>query len=100
MNAGGQMHAKLDALTPRQVEVLSLVAVGKLNREIAQTLGMSAGTVKVHMTAILKALKVRNRTEAAVAIRDLLPPTAARAAPVVGESASAAYSNNMPDYSE
>jgi DNA-binding NarL/FixJ family response regulator len=90
MSAGEQMHATLNALTPRQIEVLSLVATGKLNREIAQALGMSAGTVKVHMTAILKALKVRNRTEAAIATRDVLPLMAARAAP---------SPKNLPDHS-
>jgi len=52
------------ALTPRQAEVLTLMAAGRSNKAIAQELGMSAGTVKVHVAAILKALDVRNRTEA------------------------------------
>jgi DNA-binding NarL/FixJ family response regulator len=55
------------ALTPRQCEVLTLMAAGRSNKGIARELGMSAGTVKVHVTAILKALDVRNRTEAVVA---------------------------------
>lgn len=55
------------ALTPRQAEVLTLMAAGRSNKGIARELGMSAGTVKVHVTAILKALDVRNRTEAVVA---------------------------------
>jgi DNA-binding NarL/FixJ family response regulator len=54
------------SLTPRQAEVLTLMAAGKSNKEIARELGTSTGTVKVHVTAILKALKVRNRTEAAI----------------------------------
>lgn len=54
------------ALTPRQAEVLTLMAAGRSNKGIARELGMSAGTVKVHVTAILKALDVRNRTEAVV----------------------------------
>jgi DNA-binding NarL/FixJ family response regulator len=55
------------ALTPRQAEVLTLMAAGRSNKGIARELGMAAGTVKVHVTAILKALDVRNRTEAVVA---------------------------------
>jgi DNA-binding NarL/FixJ family response regulator len=54
------------SLTPRQAEVLALMSAGKSNKEIARELGMSTGTVKVHVTAILKALKVRNRTAAVV----------------------------------
>jgi DNA-binding NarL/FixJ family response regulator len=54
----------LPSLTARQLEVLTHVAAGRSNKCIARELGMSAGTVKVHVTAILKALNVRNRTEA------------------------------------
>ena len=54
------------ALTPRQREILSRIAEGKSNKEIAQLLGIAEGTVKVHVTAILKQLDVRNRTEAAL----------------------------------
>jgi DNA-binding NarL/FixJ family response regulator len=53
-------------LTSRQAEVLAHMAAGKSNKTIARELGMSAGTVKVHVTAILKALNVSNRTEAVV----------------------------------
>jgi predicted transcriptional regulator len=42
------------------------MSAGKSNKEIARELGMSTGTAKVHVTAILKALKVRNRTAAVV----------------------------------
>lgn len=52
------------SLTPRQTEVLALLAVGRSNKAIARELGTTAGTVKVHVTAILKTLGVRNRTEA------------------------------------
>lgn len=51
-------------LTPRQAEVLKLMSAGRSNKAIARELGTTAGTVKVHVTAILKALDVRNRTEA------------------------------------
>ncbi|MBL4906446.1 MAG: response regulator transcription factor [Sneathiella sp.] len=51
-------------LTKRQEEVLYLVSDGKSNREIADILHLSEGTVKVHMTAIFKSLDVKNRTQA------------------------------------
>jgi DNA-binding NarL/FixJ family response regulator len=54
-------------LTPRQREVLELLARGCPNKEIAQRLGMAVGTVKIHMTAILRALDVKNRTQAVLA---------------------------------
>jgi DNA-binding NarL/FixJ family response regulator len=55
---------KAQGLTNRQTDVLNLIADGKRNREIAQILGLSEGTVKVHVTAIFKALGVKNRTQA------------------------------------
>lgn len=54
-------------LTARQVDVLRLVAKGLPNRLIAAELGLSEKTVKVHVTAIFKALDVVNRTQAAAA---------------------------------
>jgi DNA-binding NarL/FixJ family response regulator len=51
-------------LTGRQIEVLSLAAQGKSNPAIARHLGIVEGTVKLHMSAIFKALEVRNRSEA------------------------------------
>jgi len=53
-------------LTPRQREVLTLLGQGKSNKEIARVLHLAEGTVKLHVTAILKALKVNNRTRAVV----------------------------------
>ena len=55
-------------LSPRQAEVLTLMSKGKSNREIAQLLGLTEGTVKIHATAIYKALGVNSRTQALVAI--------------------------------
>ena len=49
-------------------QVLALMASGKSNREIAELLGLSEGTVKVHMTGIFKALGVSSRTQAMVVI--------------------------------
>lgn len=55
-------------LTTAQARVLELLANGSTNREIADSLGLSEGTVKVHMTAIFRALGVVNRAQALVAI--------------------------------
>lgn len=53
-------------LTPRQREVLSHAVLGKGNKEIADSLGMTLNTVRTHMATILKALGVRSRTEASM----------------------------------
>lgn len=55
------------SLTPRQRDVLALIAEGKSNKEIARTLNLAVPTVKLHVTAIFAALGVSNRTEAAIA---------------------------------
>lgn len=54
-------------LTPRQMDVLRCLAHGKSNKEIAYELGLSQGTVKIHIAAIFRAFKVRNRTQAVIA---------------------------------
>lgn len=59
------------ALTPQQFRVLSLVADGWLNKQIADELGIQERTVKAHMSEILQKLDVRNRTQAGVALRRL-----------------------------
>ena len=53
-------------LTVAQSRVAELLGQGKTNREIADLLGLSEGTVKVHMSAIFRALDVRNRAQALV----------------------------------
>lgn len=58
-------------LTPRQIEVLELMARGLTNPEIAGVLGIARATVKAHVSAIIASLDVRNRTEAALALREL-----------------------------
>jgi len=58
-------------LTPRQLEVVSLVARGLTNREICDVLAIAEGTVKAHLAAIFEALEATNRTEAAVLAREL-----------------------------
>lgn len=56
----------LQELTPREMEVLKLIATGASNREIAQKLFISEGTVKNHVTNILNRLNLRDRTQAAI----------------------------------
>jgi len=56
-------------LTKRQKGVLRLIAEGQSNRDIATILKLSEGTVKVHVTAILKTLDVKNRTQAMLLVQ-------------------------------
>lgn len=58
-------------LTERQLEVLSLMMQGKSNKLICRALNLAEPTVKNHVSAILKALNVSNRTEAVLAAADL-----------------------------
>lgn len=53
-------------LTPRESEILSLLAEGQSNKLIARNLGISDGTVKLHVKAILRKLGIHSRVEAAV----------------------------------
>lgn len=55
-------------LTDRQAQVLGLMVRGLSNKEIADQLGLSEGTVKIHATAVFKALGVGSRTQALVAV--------------------------------
>jgi DNA-binding NarL/FixJ family response regulator len=61
-------------LTPRQRDVLILLAQGKTNKEIAHVLHLGLGTVKVHVAALLERLKVTKRTDAARIDARLLGP--------------------------
>lgn len=58
-------------LTERQAQVLALLVQGKPNKLICRDLNLAEGTVKIHITAILKALKVSNRTQAVIAVSRL-----------------------------
>lgn len=53
----------IEGLSDRQMEVLRRVVQGKPNKVIARELAISEGTVKVHLSAVFRALKARNRTE-------------------------------------
>ncbi|MFC2015452.1 response regulator [Chloroflexota bacterium] len=55
-----------DELTPRELEVLRLIAQGKSNREIARALAISDKTVKTHVSNILSKLHLADRTQAAI----------------------------------
>jgi NarL family two-component system response regulator LiaR len=68
--------APLSDLTPREIEVLTLVAKGHSNKEIASTLCIATRTVKAHVSNILSKLHAMDRTQAALfAVRQgLVPP--------------------------
>jgi len=57
-------NVNIDALTPKEKEVLALVGKGASNQEIANTLCVRDVTVKTHLNSIFKKLKVTNRTQA------------------------------------
>jgi DNA-binding NarL/FixJ family response regulator len=63
---------ELADLTPRELDVLKLIAVGANNREIAQKLYISEGTVKNHVTNLLNRLNLRDRTQAAILAKTYL----------------------------
>jgi DNA-binding NarL/FixJ family response regulator len=65
---GSHLSPRDLGLTERQVEVLALMMQGKSNKAICRLLHLSESTVKNHVAAILKALRVTNRTEAVMAI--------------------------------
>lgn len=82
VSAGGRYfpHTPADSAPPsrtpsrrlsrRQVEVLGLLMQGRTNQEIAEALGVSLPTVKLHVHAILNATGARNRTEAALLAKE------------------------------
>jgi len=65
----GGMKDELATLTPREDEILGLVALGLTNKEIARDLRIAEKTVKHFMTNIMQKLQVRNRVEAVLALR-------------------------------
>lgn len=65
---GNRLIEQRYRLTTAQTRVAELLGQGKTNREIAELLGLSEGTVKVHMSAIFRAMNVRNRAQALVAL--------------------------------
>lgn len=67
----GVARPETSGLTPRQMDVLKSLLRGQPNKLIARELGLTEGTVKIHIAAILRALQARNRTEAVVMARKL-----------------------------
>lgn len=59
-----------DPLSPREVEILRIVAQGASNKEIAERLFISEGTVKNHLSSILSKLGVRDRMQAILKARE------------------------------
>jgi two-component system nitrate/nitrite response regulator NarL len=68
--ADGDPSTTLASLTPREEQVFGLVAAGNSNKEIARHLNLQEKTVKHNMTRILQKLRARNRTEAAMFLRN------------------------------
>jgi LuxR family maltose regulon positive regulatory protein len=64
-------QALVEPLSPRELEVLHLIALGRTNKEIARQLIVAPGTVKAHTSNIYRKLDVANRTEAAARARQL-----------------------------
>jgi len=60
----GKPSQKLQQLTPRELEILKLLAKGYLYKEIADRLGVSMSTVRTHISAVYEKLHVHSRTEA------------------------------------
>lgn len=63
--------ADAEILTARQLQILPLLAEGMPNKRIADTMGVTVGTVKQHMKEVFKRLEVRNRTQAVNAAQRL-----------------------------
>lgn len=68
--AGLRLHDQLTSLTPQQFRVLKYLADGLLNKQIADKLDVSEGTVRAHVTAILRKLGVSTRTQAALLVTE------------------------------
>lgn len=65
-NIPGIKEELSNPLTRREQEILALIAAGRSNQEIAETLYITPGTVRVHVHAILQKLEVRDRTQAVI----------------------------------
>ncbi|HDR9116104.1 TPA: response regulator transcription factor, partial [Burkholderia territorii] len=63
-----------ERLTPRQRDVLRLLAEGKSNKQICRVLNVAEGTIKNHLYALFRQIGVSNRTEAALWLARHVPP--------------------------
>lgn len=66
MNGNGAANTSAPSLTPRESQVLGLIAKGQTNRQIARALGVSEKTVKTHVTNLLRRIGAADRTQAAL----------------------------------
>lgn len=66
-------EGRLPHLTPREQQILSILAQGRSNKEIGNKLELSEKTIKHHLTNILQKLRVRNRVEAALFVSNHMP---------------------------
>jgi DNA-binding NarL/FixJ family response regulator len=62
----GNTTTTAPSLTPRESQVLGLIAKGQTNRQIARALGVSEKTVKTHVTNLLRRIDAADRTQAAL----------------------------------
>jgi DNA-binding NarL/FixJ family response regulator len=67
----GLLRDQLTTLTPQQFRVLKYLTDGMLNKQIADSLGVSEGSVRAHVTAILRKLRVNTRTQAVILVTEL-----------------------------
>lgn len=65
-------HPRLADLTPQQRRIMKLICAGKPNKQIAYALSLAEATVKAHITALLRRLGVRNRTQAVVFLENAI----------------------------
>ncbi|WP_230189540.1 response regulator transcription factor [Sphingobium sp. CECT 9361] len=70
------LNARLQSLSAAQSRVLSALASGHLNKQIAADLNLTEATVKAHLTSIFRKLGVTNRLQAMLAMRPLIDPYA------------------------
>lgn len=66
----GEVFARIAALSPQQGRILDLICEGKANKQIAWEMSLAEATVKAHITALLRRLGVRNRTQAALLVKE------------------------------
>jgi DNA-binding NarL/FixJ family response regulator len=77
---GGQQAGVVQPLTPREAEILRLVAEGHTNGALASMLSVTEQTIKFHLSNVYRKLQVSNRTEAScwAQVNGLIPPTDSR----------------------
>lgn len=87
-NEDAELADRLATFTPQQLRVFTMIAEGKLNKQIAHEIGVTEATVKAHVTMILRKLGVTSRTQAVIAAGGLLgdsPRSVRRSAAASGE---------------